>query len=97
MERLAETLVWRNRKAEQRRANQWESRQAQVMERLHAKVQEELEIEWKRGKRENTRGKVRVKDIQDVHCPRTLYEYLEDSNDPDSLRVSDVKVAILVV
>ncbi|GLV42697.1 BRCA2 DNA repair associated [Carabus blaptoides fortunei] len=87
MERLDAALVWRNRKAEQRTANQWESRQAQVMERLQAKVQEELEIEWKKGRRAKNRGgKVRVQDIKGLQCARTLYEFLEDSNDPDSIR-----------
>lgn len=74
--------VWRNSKAEKYEAQNWEVDNFKTLDEIRSSVCQEFE------KRETSTKKLvpsSYNKISEINCPKTLYELLESSNDPDSL------------
>ncbi|KAF5278315.1 hypothetical protein FQR65_LT03584 [Abscondita terminalis] len=74
--------VWRNAKAEEKRAQAWEDEKTKELEVLQQRVREEYEKEL-RIKRDT---KVCSKNLSEINSAETLYTMMEASNDPDSFK-----------
>lgn len=89
MERLDYSVVWRNERSEQRKRNEWELKRGQLMEVIQQELENEYEKEMEERNVKWKSGKWTQKDLEGVSCPRSLYEMMESSMDPESFRVSE--------
>ncbi|KAK5643053.1 hypothetical protein RI129_009220 [Pyrocoelia pectoralis] len=77
--------VWRNRKAEDRRVQEWENERLKELELINRRVSDEFEEELKNA--DNYR-KVNYTRLSDVKSTEMLCQMLEVCNDPEDLKES---------
>ncbi|CAH0547239.1 unnamed protein product [Brassicogethes aeneus] len=82
MERENAIIVWRNKKAEERRAQEWEMERNKKVEL----IQESARKEFTTNRNNENRVRYCKKDISEVTCPISLNEIYESSIDPDRIQ-----------
>ncbi|XP_074028261.1 uncharacterized protein [Leptinotarsa decemlineata] len=87
LEKLGCQSVWRNKKAEERRAQEWEMERCRKMDEIESGLMKELYNDFNQvsssSKKENA---VASLDLGKINCPEVLLNILENSNDPESLQ-----------
>lgn len=79
-------LVWRNKRAEEKRALEWENQKLKDVEMIRQKVQNDYEKEIRVGK-DYLLSENGNRNVKDICSPKLLYEMLENTNDPEGLKV----------
>lgn len=76
--------MWRNKRAEEKRIQEFEMEQEKNLEKLQEKIEnynENLSQSMK------NLSDVNIKDLSAVTCSKTLHKILQNSKDPDSIMV----------
>lgn len=79
--------VWRNEKAELRKAQSWEAERLKRLEEIQYNVEKEFEKQLAEKQQRKSFLNVRKSEISSITSAETLHEMLIHSNDPDSIMV----------
>ncbi|XP_022911876.2 breast cancer type 2 susceptibility protein homolog isoform X1 [Onthophagus taurus] len=86
MEKINDSKIWRNFKAEQKRIREFENDRLTKMEKVHYEVQKTHEFEKMQERKKNCLqpSKISKGELLKITCPKTLLALLESANDPDA-------------
>lgn len=80
-------LAWRNEKAEQKRARQWESERLTRIEEIRHKIEKEYEKQVSQEAKQSRTRNIKKNEIPKITCSKVLHELVTNSDDPDSILV----------
>ncbi|KAF2898879.1 hypothetical protein ILUMI_07307 [Ignelater luminosus] len=86
MERHERNTVWRNKRAEEKRIQEWESQKLKDIEMIRQKVQNDYEKEIHVRKEDLPLLSNGNCNIKEIYSPKLLYQMLESTNDPEGLK-----------
>lgn len=79
--------AWRNEKAEQKRAQEWEHERLGKLEKVRSKFELDYEHQLQQDSKAERRSLPKISEIPSITCPKVLHDLLTHSNDPDSVMV----------
>ncbi|KAJ3661217.1 hypothetical protein Zmor_005625 [Zophobas morio] len=85
MEKQNNLTVWRNRKAEELRAQEWENKGRQEIEKLRETITKDYEMSL-RTSRQNLSLNYSIDQIRNINCPETLFHLYQNNKDPEKFQ-----------
>lgn len=80
-------LVWRNHKAEEIRAQEWENKRHQDLENVKETIRKDYELKINQQKENKISINLNNSDIRNINCPETLFSIYNNCRDPERLQV----------